>query len=67
MSPMIFCHTVSDTNLDEFDRKVSEALNEKHREDYTYKITFMQDEHTFYAHIIFTEILNTYSISPMGD
>jgi hypothetical protein len=56
-SPMIFCHTVSDTNQEYFDQKVSEALNEEHRENYTYDITFLQDEHSFYAHIIFTEII----------
>jgi hypothetical protein len=52
---MVFCKTVFDNDPDEFDHKVSEALNEKHREDYTYEITFLQDKHTFYAHIIFTE------------
>jgi hypothetical protein len=55
MSPMVFCHTVSDPDQKLFDQKVSEALNEKHRENYTYKVTFLQDEDQFYAHIIFTE------------
>jgi len=56
MSPRIFCSTVSSTDLNDFDLQVTEALNDEEWDGFSYNITFLQDEHTFYAHIIFTEI-----------
>jgi hypothetical protein len=55
MAPMVVCLTVMSTDVQDFDHQVSMALNNECRANYTYAITFLQDEHTFYAHIIFTE------------
>lgn len=55
-SPRIVCHTIWSADIDEFDQKVSEELNKERWDRFTYQLVFKQDEHSFYAHIIFTEI-----------
>lgn len=55
MGARIVCTTVSSTDLADFDLQVSEMLNDEKWDRFYYQVTFIQDEHTFYAHIIFTE------------
>ena len=55
MTDKIVCTTVSSTDLRDFDLQVTEQLNDERWEFYDYTITFIQDDATFYAHIIFTE------------
>ena len=55
MSPRIICVTVYAGTPEDFDKKLSIELNDSRWNQFYYTITFAQDEHTFYAHIIFTE------------
>jgi hypothetical protein len=58
MSPRIICKTIFSTDLTDFDQKVSFELNDTIWNNFTYKLVFIQDEHAFYAHIVFTEIMS---------
>jgi hypothetical protein len=51
----IVCTTISSTDANDFDLQVTNELNYEKWEGYFYQIVFIQDENTFYAHIVFTK------------
>ena len=55
MGARIICKTISSNDLKDFDQKVSIELNDEKWNRFYYSLVFAQDDHTFYAHIIFTE------------
>jgi hypothetical protein len=64
--PTIICLTVTASDVEVFDRKVTVELNDMRWYRYTHVIHFQQDEHSFYAHIVFTERMNWVDLKKGG-
>jgi hypothetical protein len=54
MNPTVICKSIRESNLQTFDAAVTAELNDEEWEFYDHTIHFQGDEHSFYAHILFT-------------